>query len=68
VGRSSYGLKPVIVVKGRVVGVWRRVSERERVIVEVSAFGDLSKAVERAVGAAVKRYGRFLGLTGRVVK
>lgn len=61
VGRSSYGLKPVVVVDGRVVGVWRRVLERERVIVEVSAFRDLSKAVVRGVGMAAKGYGKFLG-------
>ena len=67
VGRSSYGLKPVIVVKGRVVGVWRRVLERERVIVEVSAFGDLSRAVVRAIGVAAKGFGNFLGRGVEVV-
>jgi Winged helix DNA-binding domain len=60
-------LKPVVVVDGRVVGVWRRVLERERVIVEVSAFGDLSKAVVREVGVAARRYGKFLGREVEVV-
>jgi Winged helix DNA-binding domain len=67
VGRSSYGLKPVVVVDGRVVGVWRRVLERERVIVEVSAFGDLSKAVVCGVGVAAKGYAGFLGREVEVV-
>jgi hypothetical protein len=66
VGRSSYGLKPVVVVNGKVVGVWRRVLGRGEVVVEVTPFGDLSKAVTRAIGAAVKRYGVFLGLKARV--
>ena len=64
---SSYGLKPVVVVNGKVVGVWRRVLERERVIVEVSPFAAFSKAVVRAVGVAAKGYGRFLGRGVEVV-
>jgi Winged helix DNA-binding domain len=66
VGKSSYGLKPVVVVNGKVVGVWRRVLGKSEVVVEVSPFEPLSAVVKRGVGAAVKRYGRFLGLTGRV--
>lgn len=66
VGRSSYGLKPVVVVNGKVVGVWRRVLGRGEVVVEVTPFAALSAVVNRAIGSAVKRYGRFLGLTGRI--
>jgi hypothetical protein len=67
VSRSSYGLKPVVVVNGKVVGVWRRMLGKGEVVVEVSSFGVLSKAVARAIGAAVKRYGVFLGLKAKVV-
>jgi hypothetical protein len=67
VGRSSYGLKPVVVVNGRVVGVWRRVLERERVVVEVSGFAPLSGASMRAIGVAAKRFGGFLGKGVEVV-
>ncbi len=66
VGRSSYGLKPVVVVNGKVVGVWRRVLGREGVRVEISPFAALHSASVRAIGAAVKRYGVFLGLKARV--
>jgi Winged helix DNA-binding domain len=67
VSRSSYGLKPVVVVNGKVVGVWRRVLGKGEVVVEVSPFGVLNKAVARAISAAVKRYGVFLGLKAKVV-
>jgi hypothetical protein len=67
VGRSSYGLKPVVVVNGKVVGVWRRVLGKGEVVVELSPFAPLSSATVRAIGAAVKRYGVFLGLKARVV-
>lgn len=67
VGRSSYGLKPVVVVNGKVVGVWRRVLGRERVIVEVSPFAPFSGTVMRGVGVAAKRFGKFLGREVKVV-
>jgi hypothetical protein len=54
---SSYGLKPVIVVDGRIVGIWRRV----KLVVEVKFFETVSKAVVRLVEREVKRYERFLG-------
>jgi hypothetical protein len=56
-----------VVVNGKVVGVWRRVLERERVIVEVSAFAPLSGAVLRGVGVAAKVFGKFLGRAVEVV-
>jgi hypothetical protein len=61
VGRSSYGLKPVVVVNGKVVGVWRRVLGKGEVVVEVSGFAPLSAAVMRGVGVAAKGFGKFLG-------
>ena len=61
VGRSSYGLKPVVVVNGKVVGVWRRVLGREAVTVEVSPFSNLSGAVMRSINVVAKRYSQFLG-------
>jgi hypothetical protein len=64
---SSYGLKPVVVVNGKVVGVWRRVMGRGEVVVEVSAFEPLSGAVVRGVGVAAKGLGKFLGRRGEVV-
>jgi hypothetical protein len=65
--RSSYGLKPVVVVNGKVVGVWRRVLGKGEVVVEVSAFAALSKSVERGVDMAARRYGEFLGRGVEVV-
>jgi len=67
VGRSSYGLKPVVVVNGRIVGVWRRVLGKSEVVVEVLAFEPLSGPVVRGVGVAAKGFGKFLGRRGEVV-
>jgi hypothetical protein len=53
-------LKPVVVVNGRIVGIWRRVLEKGKVIVEVRLFEKVSKAAERLIGREVKRYGKFV--------
>ncbi|HWB91938.1 MAG TPA: winged helix DNA-binding domain-containing protein [Puia sp.] len=57
---SSYGLKPVVVVNGRIVGIWRRVLGKGKVIVEVRLFEKVSKTAERLIGREVKRYGKFV--------
>jgi len=58
---SSYGLKPVVVVNGRVAGCWERVVEKDMVAVEVKAFGGLSKKVWAAVKKEARRYAVFAG-------
>jgi hypothetical protein len=60
------GLDPLIrpvVIDGRTVGTWRRVSERGSVTIEVSPFEDLDPA---PLGEVVERYGRFLGTEARL--
>ena len=58
---SFSGLKPVVVVNGRVVGIWRRVVVKKKVEVEVEFFEKVSKAVMGAIEKEARRYGRFLG-------
>jgi hypothetical protein len=55
-------IRPVV-IGGRTVGTWRRVSERGSVTVEVSPFEDLDPV---PLGGAVERYGRFLGTEARL--
>jgi hypothetical protein len=52
---------PTLVVRGEVVGTWRR--ERGRRVVKVTAapFAPLSGVAERGFAVAMRRYGRFLG-------
>ena len=58
---SSYGLKPVIMVNGRIAGVWRRVVGKGKVVVEVKLFEKVSKAVGRLISREAKRYAGFVG-------
>jgi len=52
---------PTIVVRGEVVGTWKRERARRVVRVTTSRFAPLSATAERGFDAALRRYGRFLG-------
>lgn len=54
-----------IVSGGRVVGLWARTATRTAVAVELAPFGG---ELPRAVAAAARRYGEFLGLPARVAR
>ncbi|HKB91944.1 MAG TPA: winged helix DNA-binding domain-containing protein [Opitutaceae bacterium] len=53
---------PTILIKGKVMGTWRRTFEKGRVVMEMSPFAPLSVGQNRAVATAAKRYGKFLGM------
>ena len=55
-------LKPVVVIRGRVVGTWQRTLGKRAVAVTPTYFGRLAAQETRAVAAAARRYGEFLGL------
>jgi hypothetical protein len=54
-------LSPTIVVEGQVVGIWKRVFEKNSVVITPSYFTKLTKAQTRAVADAAEHYGKFLG-------
>jgi len=54
--------KPIIVIDGRVVGIWKRTLRKNSVIIESSPFGALSKAEEAVFVEAADDYGTFLNL------
>jgi hypothetical protein len=65
---ESAGVKPrtsalaghVLVVNGQIVGGWRRTLERRTAVVEAKPLIRLSESDRRAVGAAGRRFSRFL--------
>ena len=59
-------LKPTLVARGQVVGVWRRTLAAHRVEVEATPLERLGVADRQAFERAARRYGRFLGLEARL--
>ena len=61
-------LSPVVVVRGHVVGTWRRALGKTAVAVTPSFFGRLAPNEMQAVVAATRRYGEFLGAPAELAK
>jgi len=53
--------KPVIIVKGKVAGLWRQDGKKESVTVTCSFFGPGTRYDRRQLQNAAKRFGAFLG-------
>ena len=60
---SSNGVfRPMVVIDGQIVGIWKRVYERGSVIITPSPFNALTKTENQALVVAANQYGSFLGL------
>jgi hypothetical protein len=53
---------PVVVVRGRVAGTWRRTIARGSVVCETGLFGPLGRSRSAAVERALDRYAQFVEL------
>jgi Winged helix DNA-binding domain len=52
----------LIVINGRLAGTWKRTLKKDAVVLETNTFERLTTAESRAVAAAARQYGEFLGL------
>jgi hypothetical protein len=53
--------RPIIVVNGQVVGIWKRTLEKVKVIVETEYFTRPDTIIKDKVEKVLKQYGNFLG-------
>jgi Winged helix DNA-binding domain len=56
---AAFGI--VIVIDGRIVGTWKRVIEKDRVLLTLSPFRVLTEAEDQTLTLAVQRYRGFIG-------
>jgi hypothetical protein len=59
-------LHSVVAVDGRIVGVWNRRVEEDRVAVSIELFERIPRGRDRALAAAARAYGAFLGMPSRL--
>jgi hypothetical protein len=52
--------RPVIVVNGQVMGIWKRALKRDRVIVETELFTQPDKIIVSLIEKSLAQYGHFL--------
>ncbi len=61
---SSNGVfRPMVVIDGQIVGIWKQTYEKGSVIIIPSPFNALTKAENQVLLAAANQYGTFLGLS-----
>ncbi|GGM82934.1 hypothetical protein GCM10010967_13310 [Dyadobacter beijingensis] len=53
--------KPVVMVKGKVVGLWRRTEKKDSVAIEINPLSRLPVSAEKSLEAAGAAYARFIG-------
>jgi hypothetical protein len=58
--RRAGWISPVVVVNGRIVGVWKHEQNRRRVEIGIDTFEKLSASHRRTIGEEADRLGRFL--------
>ncbi|MBI5567207.1 MAG: AlkZ family DNA glycosylase [Chloroflexi bacterium] len=63
VRNSGLALAPVVLIRGRIVGNWKRTLQKDAVVMELKPFRPLTKIEQRAITQAAEHYGAFLGLS-----
>lgn len=58
--RNQGWISPVVLVNGRMVGVWEQKKKSKRIIVNVDLFAPQPKKVKTGIEAEAQRLGRFL--------
>ncbi len=65
---SENGLfRPIIVVNGKVVGIWKRQLKKDKVLVVPEYFRQVTPKEQIQIETAAKRYGQFLNLDTELV-
>jgi hypothetical protein len=53
--------KPLIVRDGKVIGLWKRIINKDRVIIEMEFFQRFDKTPMTLINKAAEKYGKFIG-------
>jgi hypothetical protein len=60
--KRANGFSPVLIINGRVAGVWKRTLKKASVVVDVTPFHKLKSAEKDSLETAARRYADFLKL------
>ncbi|MDF1549056.1 MAG: winged helix DNA-binding domain-containing protein [Bacteroidales bacterium] len=64
---SNNGIfRPVVVVNGQVIGIWKRTIKNEKVLIETNFFGANNKSVKQLIDKEALKFGSFLEKTVEV--
>lgn len=52
--------KPIIVMNGQVVGIWKRIVKKDKVLIETKFFQEVPKGTDKQVISEARRFGDFM--------
>ena len=65
---SNNGIfRPAILINGKVVGIWKRTIEKDKLIVETQFFQSPDKATKHSIKLAAANYGDFLNKKSEII-
>lgn len=53
--------RPALLLNGRVIGIWKRITKKNHYVIEVTPFEQLSPTIKSLIELTLAAYGRFLG-------
>ena len=59
-------MSPVVVIEGRIAGVWSRAAKKGEVVVRIELFAPVGRSLLRELERAAARYGVFLACPARL--
>lgn len=66
---STNGIfRPIIVVDGQVIGIWKRTKKKKSIVIEMYFFQPPNKTIVTRIKKEAVQYGEFLGLEVQVVE
>jgi hypothetical protein len=64
--RSAWWISPVVLLNGRVIGTWSSRRQGKTLVLEIEAFGKLTRSVRARIGEEAESLGAFLHLAPAV--
>jgi len=61
--RPQGWISPVVLVDGRVAGIWKHTQEKDRLLVSVDKFASISNNIKAAIREEAQDLGRFFGIS-----
>ena len=52
---------PIIVQNGKIIGVWKRTTEKGRIWIKLNLFDSANKSLSKAIASSSKKYGAYTG-------
>ncbi len=67
IGIRQFPYNRMVILDGRIAGAWKRDIAKDRVIIQIDLFTQLSKPAHQKILSAAKKYADFLGMKAEIL-